>query len=75
MVCPACGTENEAGRKFCGECGSPLALACPACGAPNGPAAKFCGECGAPLSGQTSPVAAPGLTVATTAPLNTAMAA
>ena len=36
--CPSCATENEAGRKFCGECGSPLAFACPACGAANAPA-------------------------------------
>ena len=20
MICPSCGSENEAGRKFCGEC-------------------------------------------------------
>src|SRR5438067_2347357 len=26
MRCAACGTENEAGRKFCGECGSALDL-------------------------------------------------
>ena len=49
MICPGCGTENEAGRKFCGECGRPLAAACPRCGTPNPPAAKFCGECGAAL--------------------------
>ncbi|HEU0193066.1 MAG TPA: zinc-ribbon domain-containing protein, partial [Gaiellales bacterium] len=23
-ICPACGSQNEAGRKFCGECGSRL---------------------------------------------------
>src|SRR3954464_5075889 len=46
MRCAECGTENEPGRKFCGECGSPLALACPACGATNNPTVKFCGECG-----------------------------
>ncbi len=50
MRCNACGTENEAGRKFCGECGSPLARPCPACGAANSPGAKFCGECGSPLA-------------------------
>src|SRR5207302_8536467 len=53
MRCTACGTENEPGRKFCGECGSPLARICPSCGTPNGPVAKFCGECGSPLTGQT----------------------
>ncbi len=45
MTCPTCGTENEAGRKFCGECGSALAAPCPACAAPNAPGTKFCGEC------------------------------
>ncbi|MEX0984663.1 MAG: adenylate/guanylate cyclase domain-containing protein [Actinomycetota bacterium] len=46
MNCAACGTPNDAGRKFCMECGTALALACPACGAPNPPQSKFCGECG-----------------------------
>jgi class 3 adenylate cyclase len=48
-VCTACGTENEAGRKFCKECGTRLAVACPACGTANAPDSKFCGECGADL--------------------------
>jgi class 3 adenylate cyclase/tetratricopeptide (TPR) repeat protein len=65
MVCPECGTENEPHRKFCGECGSPLARPCPACGTPNGPTAKFCGECGSALnpgargSALASPTASP----------------
>ena len=49
MRCVTCGTENEPGRKFCGECGMALTVACPACGTPNGPGVKFCGECGAKL--------------------------
>ena len=49
MRCHACGTENEEGRKFCGECGAPLAVVCAACGTRNSPGAKFCGECGATL--------------------------
>jgi class 3 adenylate cyclase/tetratricopeptide (TPR) repeat protein len=44
--CSNCGTENEAGRKFCKECGTRLAAACPVCGASNSADAKFCGECG-----------------------------
>jgi class 3 adenylate cyclase/tetratricopeptide (TPR) repeat protein len=56
--CGACGTENEAGRKFCLECGSPLALICPACRAPNTPGAKFCGECGSALTGVEAPAPA-----------------
>ncbi|MGN6431374.1 MAG: AAA family ATPase [Gaiellaceae bacterium] len=51
MVCRSCGTENRAGRKFCAECGAPLAVACPACRAPNEPGERFCGECGARLEG------------------------
>ncbi len=50
VKCSACGADNESGRKFCGECGGPLALACPSCAAPNPPTVKFCGECGASLA-------------------------
>src|SRR5436305_3839496 len=53
--CPRCASENETGRKFCGECGSPLALACPACGAADASGAKFCGECGSPLTRDVPP--------------------
>ena len=52
MNCPACGTENEQGRKFCGECGTLLAAACPTCGTTNAPGTKFCGECGTNLQGE-----------------------
>ena len=37
VLCAACGSANEAGRKFCGECGSSLTTACPSCGTPNAP--------------------------------------
>jgi class 3 adenylate cyclase/tetratricopeptide (TPR) repeat protein len=50
--CPACGSANWAGRKFCAECGGPLATitqACTRCGAANGPEERFCGACGASL--------------------------
>src|SRR5213076_2453029 len=50
MRCSSCGTENREGRKFCAECGKPLASACPACGAANEPGERFCGECGSALS-------------------------
>jgi len=50
MTCASCGAENREGRKFCAECGSPLAQGCPACGAANEPGEKFCGECGTRLS-------------------------
>ena len=57
--CPACGTENERDRKFCGECGTALARACPSCGTPNAPAVKFCGECGTPLDATAAAQTAP----------------
>jgi len=63
VICSVCGTENEVGRKFCGECGSPLAIVCATCGASNGPGVKFCGECGsalAPESAARPPQAEPG---------------
>src|SRR5438128_804138 len=63
MPCVNCGFENDVGRKFCGECGQPLATICPACSTANAPGTKFCGECGTPLGAQPRPrvisVAAP----------------
>jgi predicted ATPase/class 3 adenylate cyclase len=58
MRCPSCDTENEATRKFCGECGSALALVCSACGSANTPGVKFCGECGAALGDAAVPAPA-----------------
>src|SRR5687767_7471244 len=50
MICPDCSTPNEPGRKFCGECGTRLAVACPSCGTANAPGTRFCGECGVALA-------------------------
>ncbi|MBA3688844.1 MAG: zinc ribbon domain-containing protein [Chloroflexi bacterium] len=50
MICSNCGTENEAGRKFCDACGTSLALGCPNCGADNRASARFCADCGQSLS-------------------------
>ena len=59
MNCSNCGTENEAGRKFCKECGAALVIICDACGSPNSPGSKFCGECGAAIgSSAAAPVPA-----------------
>src|SRR5919202_6082151 len=58
-ACPSCQTENAPGRKFCGECGAPLARTCPACGAANEPGVRFCGECGTALAAQAPSIAAP----------------
>ncbi len=62
--CGSCGSANDAGRKFCGECGGSLLLACPSCGTPNSAGVKFCGECGFTLAGAVTPapvVNGPGL--------------
>ena len=61
MTCPSCGTPNEPGRKFCGECGTRLAVACASCGTPNAPGTRFCGECGAALAAEAPPARADGL--------------
>ena len=50
VTCPACGHQNPAGMKFCGECGTRLATGCPTCGFQNPPGMKFCGECGDALA-------------------------
>jgi class 3 adenylate cyclase/tetratricopeptide (TPR) repeat protein len=57
MVCPSCGTENQAGAKFCVECGTALALACPSCGTPHAAGQRFCAECGAALAAEARPAA------------------
>ena len=54
MRCSKCATENPAGKKFCGGCGSVLSARCPQCGAENTPSFKFCGDCGASLSARGS---------------------
>ena len=51
MNCTSCGAANEAGRKFCLQCGTRLVAGCPVCGTLNTPGARFCGECGSPLAG------------------------
>ena len=59
MVCANCGTENSAGRRFCGGCAAPLEQLCPSCGSANEPGMRFCGACAHPLSAavpQATPV-------------------
>ena len=67
LACPSCGTPNDLGRKFCGECGVALAHPCASCGAANPPGVKFCGECGSPLAAGAG-AAAPARTVPAPAP-------
>ena len=46
LVCHGCGAGNEAGSRFCDQCGEALEKTCPACGAVNDHAARFCDGCG-----------------------------
>jgi hypothetical protein len=50
MRCSNCSSENPAAKKFCGDCGAPLANLCPKCGAENPPSKRFCGDCGTALA-------------------------
>ena len=67
-----CGGDNRQGRKFCAECGAPLAARCSRCGASNETGERFCGECGAPLA-ESAPSAPPRPSRASV-PLNAAIA-
>ena len=50
MQCPRCQAENRHGRRFCAECGAPLASSCSSCGFSNEPGEKYCGGCGLSLT-------------------------
>ena len=49
MRCSKCGSDSPAGKKFCEDCGAPLATPCPKCGAETTTGKRFCGDCGTPL--------------------------
>jgi RNA polymerase subunit RPABC4/transcription elongation factor Spt4 len=66
VICANCGTPNEAGRKFCAECGKGLGVACANCGTLNAAGVKFCGECGSAM--QSSGATAATATAAAIAP-------
>jgi len=55
VACPACGSENEEGKRFCGDCGQALGLVCSSCGATIEPGKRFCGDCGSPVGGAPAP--------------------
>ena len=59
VVCSVCGAQNPGAARFCGDCGTPLALACPACGAPIVSGKRFCNACGEQLTA-AAPVPAGG---------------
>jgi len=56
MRCSNCEAENPPRKKFCGDCGAPLANLCPQCGADNPAGKRFCGECGTALGGPAAAV-------------------
>ena len=46
VLCPICGTVNDAESMFCASCGRPLRMgACPNCGSEMDPEADFCEVC------------------------------
>jgi hypothetical protein len=49
MRCSKCGSDNRETRKFCVQCGAPLAANCSRCRASTEPGDRFCGDCGASL--------------------------
>jgi hypothetical protein len=62
VICPSCGSVNNAGQQFCGACGAKLGgevqeekIACPSCGFQNPAGQQFCGACGAKLAGEGEP--------------------
>ncbi len=48
-ICPKCGENNNAGLKFCGQCGNSMVKACPKCGEAVEDKQKFCPHCANPL--------------------------
>ena len=59
MTCPRCQAENDAGARFCEDCGARLEAACPSCGIPVTPGKKFCRSCGAALTPEPSRFTSP----------------
>lgn len=46
MTCSGCTHLNEAGRRYCGQCGLDNRPACVRCGFGNSATDRFCGGCG-----------------------------
>src|SRR5438874_781401 len=69
VTCANCGAENPAGKRFCSDCGSPLANNCSTCGGESLAGERFCGDCGAPLGEASAIGAATGATATVEAPV------
>jgi class 3 adenylate cyclase len=50
VKCPACGTENLPGARFCSSCGTTLEAVCSNCGTALAADARFCQACGHPVA-------------------------
>jgi hypothetical protein len=50
MKCPRCQAENDAGARFCEDCGARLEAAYPSCSTSVTQGKKFCRSCGAALT-------------------------
>jgi class 3 adenylate cyclase len=57
MTCSHCGSRNADTARFCGSCGSRLAVACPSCGAGVAADLRYCDACGSamPPAGSSEP--------------------
>src|SRR6267154_699477 len=58
MRCASCGSENPAGKNFCGDCGAELSNRCPRCGSVISDSTKFCRDCGAEVGVEDLPLTA-----------------
>lgn len=65
-VCPGCGSENDARRRFCNACGGGLEVICRCCGFSNRSGDRFCGGCGIRLEGLSDGAAQTAATAVTT---------
>jgi len=72
MECPSCGAANLEGKKFCGDCGTPLPVRCTACGAESPPGKRFCADCGAALTMRTPSAPAEAASLLLAAPMSSA---
>src|SRR6266436_796425 len=68
MRCTKCGRDNRESRKFCADCGAPIAAKCQRCGASNEPGERFCGGCGTALSANAAGASATPPQVETVSP-------
>ena len=55
IECPACGSSNPDGFRFCGTCGVALERTCSSCGTASPATFRFCGSCGAATAPEVAP--------------------